>query len=80
MIARSLHTLRGFEADKVHTIVTQATPHRQPVIAMDSLLSEFYDHVNGYWAAHHNTSLRDVTVVSTGGGLGTYWSGVSSLY
>ena len=67
-MARALHTLPGFDVDKVHTIITQATPHQAPVVTMDSLLADFFAHVNGFWMKHHNTTLKDVTVVSSGGG------------
>ena len=67
-MARALFTLPKFKAKHVTTIITQATPHQAPVVAMDTYVQQFYDDVNAYWAQRHNTSLKEVTVVSTGGG------------
>ncbi|XP_023930190.1 GPI inositol-deacylase-like [Lingula anatina] len=68
MVARGLFTLPDFDPKLVHLIITQATPHRSPVIDIDIRQSEFYDKVNGYWRDNMNCSLKDVTVFSTGGG------------
>jgi len=68
MIARALFTIPGFDASTVHTIITQATPHRMPVIALDPYLVEFYDRVNSYWLHNATGKLDAVTVFSTGGG------------
>ncbi|KAJ8319164.1 hypothetical protein KUTeg_004255 [Tegillarca granosa] len=68
MIARALFTLPDFDQQLVNTIITQATPHQGPVIALDRHMSQFYDNVNGYWRKHSNTALKHVTVISTGGG------------
>ena len=68
IIARALFTVPTFDARLVHTIITQATPHQAPVIAADYFIQSFYDQVNDYWRQNVNTSLKAVTVVSTGGG------------
>ncbi|XP_046551704.1 GPI inositol-deacylase-like, partial [Haliotis rubra] len=68
LVARALFTLPTFDPRLVTTIITQATPHQAPAIAIDSLLNSFYDEINTYWRLHANSTLRDVTVVSTGGG------------
>ena len=68
MIARALFTLPGFDASQVSVIITQATPHRAPVLAFDSHMQHFYDEVNSYWRANSNSTLKEITVVSTGGG------------
>uniref|UniRef100_A0A2C9LNI1 GPI inositol-deacylase n=1 Tax=Biomphalaria glabrata TaxID=6526 RepID=A0A2C9LNI1_BIOGL len=67
LIARALFTLPGFDHSLVNTIITQATPHQRPVAAIDADLHHFYKTVNTYWRDHAATSLRHVTVVSTGG-------------
>ncbi|KAK7002750.1 GPI inositol-deacylase [Biomphalaria glabrata] len=67
LIARALFTLPGFDHSLVNTIITQATPHQRPVAAIDADLHHFYKTVNTYWQDHAATSLRHVTVVSTGG-------------
>ena len=57
----------GFDHNLVNMIVTQATPHQTPVIAIDQYLVEFYDRVNSYWV-RNESQLSDVTVFSSGGG------------
>ena len=68
MIARSLFTIPGFDTKMVHTIITQATPHQEPVINIDSEIANFYSDVNEYWTQNKNTTLKHVTVFATGGG------------
>jgi len=68
LVARALFTIPGFDSSSVHTIITQATPHRMPVIALDPYLVEFYDRVNSYWLHNATGKLESVTVLSTGGG------------
>ncbi|KAH9519755.1 hypothetical protein Btru_070832 [Bulinus truncatus] len=67
VIARALFTLPDFDSSLANTIITQATPHQRPVAAVDVDLYQFYKNVNNYWRVHASTSLRHVTVVSTGG-------------
>ncbi|KAK3089161.1 hypothetical protein FSP39_001388 [Pinctada imbricata] len=69
MIARALFTLPNFDHSLVNTIITQATSHQEPVLALDHYLMEFYNDVNQYWRKYGSTKLSHVTVVSTGGGL-----------
>lgn len=57
-----------FDPDLVTTIVTQATPHQGPPVVLDSHLFEYYTDVNNFWQSHINTTLKYVTVLSTGGG------------
>lgn len=68
IIARGLFTLPKFDKKLVDTIITQATPHQSAVISVDSYTASYYDKVNSFWRKNHNTTLRDVTVISTGGG------------
>jgi len=68
MVARALFTIPGFDVSSVHTVITQATPHRMPVIALDPYLVEYYDQVNSYWLYNSTGKLDAVTVLSTGGG------------
>ena len=67
-MARGVFTLPGFDPALVTTIITQATPHQRPVINLDSEMNSFYSSVNSYWQENVNTSLKYVTVHSTGGG------------
>jgi len=68
VVARALFTIPDFDTSSVHTIITQATPHRMPVIAFDPYLVEFYNQVNSYWIYNSTGKLDAVTVLSTGGG------------
>lgn len=68
VVARGLFTVPGFDHSLVHTIITQATPHQAPVVALDAALADYYSQVNTYWRTHKNTTLKDVTVVTSGGG------------
>ena len=46
LIARGLFALPNFDADLVHTIITQATPHQNAVINLDQEINAFYTKVN----------------------------------
>ncbi len=67
-MARALFLLPGFRPELVTTIVTQATPHQAPPIAIDPDLVDFYQRVNEFWKAEENSSVADVTVFSSSGG------------
>jgi PGAP1-like protein len=66
LIARALFVIPGFDA--AHTVITQATPHRRPVIALDPYVADFYERVNSYWLHNGSRKHQDVLLVSTGGG------------
>ena len=68
MVARALFTLPGFDSSLVHTIITQATPHQMPVVAIDPAIVDFYSNVNEFWKNNTSGFADKVTVVSTGGG------------
>ncbi len=68
IIARGLFVLPTFDPELVTLIITQATPHQAPVVDLDPYINNYYTKVNDYWRTHTNTSLKYVTVVSTGGG------------
>ena len=60
--------LPDFDQTTVDTVITQATPHRMPVAAIDQYLVKFYDDVNAYWIQNGSRQHENVVVVSTGGG------------
>ncbi|XP_052784652.1 GPI inositol-deacylase-like [Mya arenaria] len=68
MVARGLFTLPKFDANLVNTIYMQATPNQAPVVVTDPALLAYYEKVNTYWGTHGNTTLRHITLVSSGGG------------
>lgn len=69
MIGRALFTLPDFDHTLVNSILTQATPHQMPLIAIDPDIVDFYSKVNGQWSDElHGGFPRNVFIVSTGGG------------
>ena len=67
-VARALFTLPAFDPNSVNLIVTQATPHQVAVITLDVSMATIYARVSAFWQDHGNSTLRHVTVFSTGGG------------
>lgn len=45
MVARAVFTLPDFDTNTVTTIITQATPHRAPVVNHDTYTDEMYNKV-----------------------------------
>uniref|UniRef100_A0A1A8PCW7 GPI inositol-deacylase n=1 Tax=Nothobranchius rachovii TaxID=451742 RepID=A0A1A8PCW7_9TELE len=80
VVARALFTLPRFNPHLVSLIITQASPHLAPVLGLDPFLLEFYAAVRQKWVNQAN-KLRNVTVVSIGGGYRDYQvrSGLTSL-
>ncbi|XP_038125707.1 GPI inositol-deacylase isoform X2 [Cyprinodon tularosa] len=80
VVARALFTLPRFNPRLVSLIVTQASPHVAPVLALDPYLLEFYVAVRQKWSTQAQ-KLRNVTVLSVGGGYRDYQvrSGLTSL-
>lgn len=80
VVARALFTLPRFNANLVSLIITQASPHQAPVLALDPYLLDFYSAVRQKWVNQAN-KLRNVTVLSVGGGYRDYQvrSGLTSL-
>ncbi|KAL6101140.1 pgap1 [Pungitius sinensis] len=80
VLARALFTLPRFNTNLVGLIVTQASPHLAPVLALDPYLLDFYSAVRQKWV-NQAKKLRNVTVLSVGGGYRDYQvrSGLTSL-
>ncbi|XP_037395467.1 GPI inositol-deacylase [Pygocentrus nattereri] len=80
VVARALFTLPRFNPRLVSLILTQASPHHAPVISLDPYILEFYSSVRQRWAAGAE-DLRNVTVLSVGGGYRDYQvrSGLTAL-
>ncbi|XP_041120661.1 GPI inositol-deacylase-like isoform X2 [Polyodon spathula] len=80
IVARALFTLPKFGHRLISLIITQATPHQGPVLPLDSNLLDFYAMVNQRWSEHAQ-ELRNVTVLSVGGGFRDYQvrSGLTAL-
>ncbi len=67
MLAKSLFSREDFDSRKISTVITLATPH-SPVLVMDWETRAFYDSVDQHWNATRDKELKDVTLVSVGGG------------
>ncbi|KAG7259465.1 hypothetical protein CRUP_015109 [Coryphaenoides rupestris] len=80
VVARALFTLPRFSPNLVSLIITQASPHLAPVLALDTHLLEFYSAVRERWVRHAD-NLANITVLSVGGGYRDYQvrSGLASL-
>ncbi|XP_058478260.1 GPI inositol-deacylase [Solea solea] len=80
VVARALFTLPRFNTSLVSLIITQASPHLAPVLALDPYLLDFYSSVRHKWVKQAN-KLRNITVLSIGGGYRDYQvrSGLTSL-
>ncbi|XP_059932610.1 GPI inositol-deacylase [Gadus macrocephalus] len=80
VVARALFTLPRFSPPLVSLILTQASPHLAPVLALDTHLLDFYSAVRERWVRHAD-SLANVTVLSVGGGYRDYQvrSGLTTL-
>uniref|UniRef100_A0A3B4YFY9 GPI inositol-deacylase n=1 Tax=Seriola lalandi dorsalis TaxID=1841481 RepID=A0A3B4YFY9_SERLL len=80
VVARALFTLPRFNTNLVSLIITQASPHLAPVLALDPYLLDFYSAVRQKWVNRAN-KLRNITVLSVGGGYRDYQvrSGLTSL-
>lgn len=50
----------------MNTIITLATPHRSPVIALDEDLANFYHRINQFWLESANVT-ENVALASIGG-------------
>ncbi|XP_069052618.1 GPI inositol-deacylase isoform X2 [Lepisosteus oculatus] len=73
IVARALFTLPKFSPHLVSLILTQASPHQGPVLPLDRHLLEFYSAVRRRWSLGTG-DLRNVTVLSVGGGYRDYQS------
>lgn len=64
MVAKGVFLEPDFNPDSVHTVLTLATPHSSPVIALDSTVAKYYSRVNDFWKQGDESRL----LVSVGGG------------
>ncbi|KAM9305573.1 GPI inositol-deacylase [Gastrophryne carolinensis] len=71
LVARALLTLKNFKPQLLNLIITQATPHLMPVLAIDNYLTDFYTMVNNYWILKAK-DLQNVTILSIAGGFQDY--------
>lgn len=84
LVARGLFVpskVVDFDSNWVHTIITQASPHLEPVINYDSEIDSFYKRVNEFWRNETREELSNVVLVSLYGGVRDYLvrSGLANL-
>jgi glycosylphosphatidylinositol deacylase len=65
MIAKAVFLDENFDYSKVNTIITLATPHQYPLIAIDENVANFYQKVDHCWSSSNKTA--NVTLASIGG-------------
>ncbi|XP_035224963.1 GPI inositol-deacylase-like isoform X2 [Stegodyphus dumicola] len=68
MIARAVFSIPKFDSSAISLILTLATPHKEPVIALDSGIVDFYQKTKETWKYRLKTELRDIPLISIGGG------------
>lgn len=71
-MAKGLFQDPSFDKSLVRVIITLVTPHKSPVLGLDSFLAKYYDSVNAYWRDNRRAgsegNLSHVTFASIGGG------------
>ncbi|KAF9969282.1 GPI inositol deacylase [Actinomortierella ambigua] len=71
VVARSLFTMKNYNHNSVNTIVTVATPHIVPPVALDFQISNVYSSIDSYWTnGFHGAEapLQNVSLISIAGG------------
>ena len=70
-----------YKKNLVHTIITQSTPHNQPVISIDYQMASYYERVNKFWLNKSQHGLKNVVLASLYGGTRDFLvrSGLSNL-
>ncbi|KAF9425760.1 GPI inositol deacylase [Podila epigama] len=71
IVARTLFTLDNFRHGSVNTILTVATPHAAPPVALDYETTHIYDTITEFWTrgfSGEGAQLENVTLVSVMGG------------
>lgn len=68
MVARAVYTTKQVTAAMAPLIITQATPHTRPVLVLDPHIQKFYDKVNTFWMMEREFDLKEVVLLTVGGG------------
>lgn len=66
IVAKAIFCEADFDPSSVDTIITLATPHQHPVLAIDEHISKFYRRVNSLWTGLSNKT-NSVAFASIGG-------------
>ncbi|KAJ3204185.1 GPI inositol deacylase [Entophlyctis luteolus] len=65
-VAQAALTLRNYIGGSVHSIITLATPHRRPPIAIQKDMVMLYENLDEYWADHLYRNDSDAARLSFG--------------
>ncbi|KAG0207330.1 GPI inositol deacylase [Mortierella sp. GBA30] len=71
IVARTIFTMENYITGSVNTILTIATPHMIPPVALDYEISGIYDRIEAFWRGGYDgphSALADVSLVSIMGG------------
>ncbi|KAF9198795.1 GPI inositol deacylase [Haplosporangium sp. Z 27] len=71
IVARTLFIMDNFVAGSVNTILTLATPHMVPPLALDYTITDIYDKIEEFWIKGYESpqaALANVSLVSIMGG------------
>ncbi|KAF8977835.1 GPI inositol deacylase [Entomortierella lignicola] len=71
IVARTLFIMDNFVAGSVNTILTLATPHMVPPLALDYTITDIYDKIEEFWIRGYESpqaALANVSLVSIMGG------------
>jgi len=66
MVAKAVFSEVDFDSAIVTTIITLATPHRNPVIVLDEDMDNFYQQTSRFWKESTNQT-KHVALASIGG-------------
>lgn len=68
VIAKGVFSLSNFDSSDISLILTLASPHRKPVIAIDADIVSLYKKIKHSWRFRKKAELRNMPIISIGGG------------
>ncbi|XP_023238097.1 GPI inositol-deacylase-like, partial [Centruroides sculpturatus] len=68
IIIRSLLVNEKFNSSDIYLMITLASPHKRPVIAMDPFISMYYDKLQIEWQRKRYSELQHLSFISIAGG------------
>ncbi|GBN79637.1 GPI inositol-deacylase [Araneus ventricosus] len=68
VIAKAVFSLSSFNPADISLIITLAAPHKEPVIAADTAVVNFYARIRETWKYRNKKGFSDIPVISIGGG------------
>ncbi|CAL1282554.1 unnamed protein product [Larinioides sclopetarius] len=68
VIAKAVFSLPSFNPADISLIITLAAPHKEPVVAADTAIVNFYAKIRETWKYRNKKGFSDIPVISIGGG------------